>query len=183
MTLKFHRINVIGPSGSGKSTFSRQLASTLGVEYIEMDSIHWQPNWNHLNDDDFNLALKDRLAGDAWVLDGNYSRTRPVKWQNVECVIWLNLSFFRTTRQIISRSIRRAIDKQELWPGTGNTESWRQSFWSRDSVILWSVQSYKRHAARFKTYTTDPALSHITFIRLGSPLEVRQFLAKMRKTT
>ena len=71
--MNFRRFNIIGPSGSGKSTFSRQLASKLNIEYIEMDSIYWLPDWKNLNDDDFNLALRDRLAGDAWVLDGTFA--------------------------------------------------------------------------------------------------------------
>ena len=180
--MNFRRINVIGPSGSGKSTFSRQLAALLNVEYIEMDSIHWLPNWENLDDEAFCAALDSRLKGDAWVLDGNYSRTQPVKWKNVECVIWLNLSFARTTARIVWRSIKRAMDKKELWAGTGNTESFRQSFLTRDSVILWSVQSYHRHPQRFAEFTKDPALSHIKFVRLRSPTAVRKFLAGVAST-
>ncbi|MFJ9388451.1 shikimate kinase [Nocardioides sp. NPDC101246] len=39
------RVSVVGSSGSGKSTVARRLADILGVPYIELDSIHWQPGW------------------------------------------------------------------------------------------------------------------------------------------
>lgn len=39
------KINVVGTSGSGKSTFARMLANQLNAPYIEMDALHWLPEW------------------------------------------------------------------------------------------------------------------------------------------
>ena len=46
------RINVIGTSGSGKSSFSKRLAEKLDVPYIELDALHWKPNWTKSTDEE-----------------------------------------------------------------------------------------------------------------------------------
>lgn len=47
------RIAVVGASGSGKTTFARRLAERLGIPHIELDAIHWGPDWTPARDDDF----------------------------------------------------------------------------------------------------------------------------------
>ena len=83
------RINVVGSSGSGKSTLARKLADRLGHPYIELDAVFWRENWTQPPDDEFLPDLEAALKGDAWVLDGNYQRTTPIKWRKVEMVVWL----------------------------------------------------------------------------------------------
>ena len=74
------RINIIGTSGSGKSTISKRLAEILDVPYIELDALFWQPDWPGVSDDELFETLEKRLTEtDGWVLDGNYSRTTPIK--------------------------------------------------------------------------------------------------------
>jgi adenylate kinase family enzyme len=45
MKTEMARTVVIGTSCSGKTTFARDLARTLGLPHIELDALHWQPNW------------------------------------------------------------------------------------------------------------------------------------------
>ena len=76
----YQRINVVGTSSSGKTTFSKSLSAILGIDHIEMDQIFWGPNWYWPNDEEFFANLKENLKKkDAWILDGNYTRTIPVK--------------------------------------------------------------------------------------------------------
>lgn len=129
------KINIIGTSGSGKSTFGRRIAEALAIPYIEMDRLYWRANWQGTPDDEFLATLEKALAASPdWVLDGNYNRTRDVKWRDVDLVVWIDRGFIRTLWQAVTRASRRAWHKQELWPGTGNRESFRRSFLSKDSI-------------------------------------------------
>lgn len=179
---EIERINVIGTSGSGKSTFGRQLAEILELPYVEMDSIFWQPNWTESSDEQFLPKIESITDGQRWVLDGNYSRTKPFKWRNVQLVVWLDMSFVRTLYQVTSRSLKRAFSKSEIWSGTGNRESLRRSFLSRESVILWAITSYARNRRRYAAQMESSELEHIWFVRLRSNRDIEAFLKAAKGT-
>lgn len=103
-----------------------------------------------------------------WVLDGNYSRTLAIKWQQVQLVIWLDPSFVRTVVRVTSRTVRRALTGEELWPGTGNRESLREAFLSKKSIIWWAITTHRRNRKKYSSLMSSPAYSHIRFIRLTS---------------
>lgn len=114
-------------------------------------------------------------ATPTWVLDGNYSKTTFIKWPLADTVIWLDYSFARTIFQVTRRSINRAITKKELWPGTGNHESFRRMF-SKESIIHWSLISYRPTKKKYTAAMNDEAYAHLRFVRLRSPNEARRFL-------
>lgn len=173
------RFNVVGSSASGKSTFSRRLAETLGIPHLEMDALFWKPHWRMSTDEEFFGILERELAAETWVLDGNYDRSGAIKWRRVQTVVWLDYSFARTFFQSVTRAIRRAWTKVELWPGTGNRESFRKSFFHRDSIILWSVMNHAKIRRRYLEMLTDERLAHIQFVRLASPREANRYLATL----
>lgn len=174
------RINVVGTSGSGKSTFSRMLAGKLDYPYLEMDAIFWKPNWQESTDDEFFSNLSAKLAQDCWVLDGNYNRTVPIKWGRVDTVIWVDYSFPRTVYQAVKRAFIRSLTKQELWCKSGNVETFRKSFFSRDSVILWTLKTYKSNRKRYGEMFADPKFKHINFVRVTSPKMAKAYINQLR---
>lgn len=179
----YRRFNVIGTSGSGKSTFSRRLAEILSLPYVELDQIFWEPNWTHLKDEDLFRQLDRITDGDSWVLDGNYSRTTPIKWSKAECVIWLDHSFAVNVYRAVTRAFSRAVDQKELWPGTGNRESFRQSFFSTDSIILWTLRTYLKNKKRYSLAMKNSQYKHLKFVRLRSQKDVDKFIDGLRQAT
>lgn len=174
------RINVIGTSGSGKTTFGRQLANVLDLPFLEMDALFWGPDWSFPEDSELFTRLAAALEGEDWVLDGNYTRTREIKWSRVEAVVWLDYSFPRTLYQAVSRALSRALSREELWPGTGNRETFGKLF-SRDSVVLWTIRSYGRNRRRVPRWMASEEYRQITFHRLRTPREAEVFLEKLRE--
>ncbi|WCG84362.1 adenylate kinase [Pectobacterium sp. A5351] len=170
------RVNIIGTSGSGKSTLARRLSGKLAIPYIEMDALFWLKDWQGRGDADFFQRLERALEPESWVLDGNYNRTREIKWRNVDVVIWVDYCFTRTLFQAIRRAYVRAWRKEELWRGTGNKESFLRSFFSRDSIILWTIKTYSKNRKRYLADLADPRYRHICFITLRSPRECDTFL-------
>ncbi|MCG8710538.1 (d)CMP kinase [Brenneria sp. 4F2] len=173
------KINVVGTSGSGKSTIASELARRLGIPYIEMDALFWRENWQETPDSEFFPRLESALAPACWVLDGNYNRTRAIKWRNIDVVVWVDYGFARTFYQALSRAWRRSWRKEELWAGTGNREQFSRSFFSRSSIIVWTIKTYSSNRRRYLADLSDPRYRHIRFIRLGSPRESETFLRRI----
>ena len=173
------KINVVGTSGVGKSTLAKRLAALFSVPYIEMDTLYWRSGWQGVSDETLFAGLAQAIAGPDWVLDGNYNRSRPVKWREVDLVVWVDYSFWRTFRQAVTRATVRAWRQQELWPGTGNRESFRRSFFSRDSIILWTLKTWRLNRQRYLQDMADPAWAHIRFVRLRNQRETEAFIAQL----
>lgn len=167
------RINVVGTSSSGKSTFAKALAGKLNCTYVEMDAIWWKEKWQNVSEEEFFAQLEAVLATHTWVLDGNYSKTKSIKWRNVEMVIWLDFPFQITLYRAIRRALVRLITQEELWHG--NKESLGKLL-SKDSIVWWTIITYKKNIAKYEALMNDERFVHIQFVRLRSQKDVDEFL-------
>lgn len=101
------RICVLGPSNSGKSTLADAIARKAGLQAIHLDQLHHLPytNWVPRPANEF-LALHDEaIAGERWVVDGNYSIHFPQRFQRATGIILLDVA----TLTSLYRYMRRAI--------------------------------------------------------------------------
>ena len=85
-----NRIIVLGCPGSGKSTFARALAARTGLPLIHLDSVWWRADGSHISRAEFDRALSELLAGEKWIMDGDYSRTYEVRLRAADTVIFLD---------------------------------------------------------------------------------------------
>ena len=95
------RIVIIGPSAVGITTLSARLARILGVPHIELDAIHWGPNWTPAERDVFCATVDRALSGDGWVVDGSYSSVRHIVWPRADTVVWLDYGLPRVLWQLL----------------------------------------------------------------------------------
>ena len=81
------------------------------------------------------------------------------------------VSFWR----LLKRTVARAWTQQPLWEGNPNQESWRQSFFSRKSILLYAITSRKTYVeTTLRVLGTTP--HHATVIELRSARAVRRLL-------
>lgn len=171
------RISVIGTTGSGKTTLARQLAQRLALSHIELDALHWEPNWTEAPLDVFRQRTAAALSGDDWVVDGNYSKVRDIVWARADTVVWLDYPLPLILWRLLRRGVRRAATREELW--SGNRETWRGLFFSRDSLFLWALQTYGRRRREYPELLSRPEYAHLRLIHLRSPRETAAWLASV----
>jgi adenylate kinase family enzyme len=142
-------------TGSGKTTLARRLAEILRLPAIELDAIFWQPNWQATPAPEFKAKVQAALDAypRGWVCDGTYhGRLGDLVLSQCDSAIWLHIPWRVSFWRLLKRTVSRAWSREPLW--NGNKESWRLSFLSRDSVLLWSIshhragiESMRRHLA------------------------------------
>jgi adenylate kinase family enzyme len=169
----------VGTSGVGKSTFASSLALSLGCPFLELDSVYHQADWAPLETSVFRDRVAAVVAGERWVIDGNYSKVRDIVWARADTVVWLDLPRRVVMRRLVWRTLRRVAGRAELW--NGNREHWRNLFtWDRqESVISWGWHTYGSNRARYAAAAADPANGHLVFVRLTSARTVRRFLREV----
>lgn len=89
------------------------------------------------------------------------------------------LSIFDNAFPRFKKSLPPFIDAGRVMEGTGNRESFKKSFFSKDSIIWWTIKTHGSVRKKYEKCLTDPQLSHIKFIRLRNDSEVESFLANL----
>jgi len=67
------RIWVVGTSCAGKTTFAAELAKVLRLNHVDLDSLHWGPNWTPSDPVHFRQLVEKAVAEDRWAISGNYT--------------------------------------------------------------------------------------------------------------
>jgi adenylate kinase family enzyme len=167
---------MVGSSGSGKTTTGRRLADSLQVPFIELDSIFHQADWQDLARADFRSEVAAAVSADEWVVDGNYSWVRDLVWERADTVVWIDLPRATVMRQVVTRTLRRALTRQELWNGNREPLSNFYKWDPMENVIRHAWVKYPDSVKRYSEAMEDPQYAALHFIRLRSKSEVAAFI-------
>lgn len=97
------RIIIIGCGGAGKSTLARQLGAKLNLPVIHLDKLFWKPGWVEMPKDEFDALLRQEMAKEQWIMDGNFNRTLPERIGRCDTVIYLDFSRFACLMGVLKR--------------------------------------------------------------------------------
>lgn len=84
------KVLVIGCSGAGKSTFARRLRDITGLPLYYLDRLWHKADRTHITREEFDRVLAEWLARPAWIIDGDYSRTLPMRLAACDTVFFLD---------------------------------------------------------------------------------------------
>lgn len=172
------RISIVGTSGSGKTTLARQVSRQLGIPHIELDTLHWEPNWMEVPDDVMRDRVSQLLSCDKnWVVDGNYSQVRDIVWSQAETVVWLDYSLTVIMSRLVRRTYQRLVTREQVC--NGNRETWQTTF-SRDSILLWALQTYRKKRKEYPILLNKPEYAHLKVLHLHSPQATQDWLSSLK---
>ncbi|MBW4459777.1 MAG: adenylate kinase [Nodosilinea sp. WJT8-NPBG4] len=168
------RISIVGTTGSGKTTLARQVAQRCLLSHVELDALQWEPNWTPGEPQVFRDRVRLALSGDRWVVDGNYSAVRDIVWEKADTVVFLDYPFGLVMGRLLRRTWRRSLHQEELW--NGNRETFRQSFFSRDSILVWLLRTYWKKRKQYPALFQQPEYAHLSTVHLRSPKAAEEWL-------
>jgi adenylate kinase family enzyme len=171
------RISVVGTCGSGKTTTASQIAQRLGIDHVELDALHWEPNWTEAPLEVFRERVTRALRGETWVVDGNYGKVRDIVWGRADTVVWLDHALAVILWQLVRRTIRRSLTQEELW--SGNRETLRKALFSRESILLFALKTYRLRKRQYPALLSRPEHAHLKLVHLRSPRETREWLSAL----
>ncbi|MCL2195827.1 MAG: AAA family ATPase [Oscillospiraceae bacterium] len=164
----YPRIAVIGCPGSGKSTLSRKIAERTGHPLIHLDYENWQPGWVPTPRDEFIAKQHEWVAGERWLIDGNYQGTVEIRYAAADLVIFLDLSRWLC---IWRMNKRRRKPRPDVKPGLKDSGFFTKEF-AKFSRFVWRY----RKASRPKVLALHEQHPHVTFVQLRTRKQVKAFL-------
>jgi hypothetical protein len=66
--------------------------------------------------------------------------------------------------------------QEELW--NGNRETWQTTF-SRDSIILWVLQTYRKSRNEYSILFKQPEYAHLKVVHMRSPKTTQAWLSSL----
>lgn len=173
------RIQIVGPSGSGKTTLGVEISKKLNLPHIEMDLLFWLPEWKEKPKKQYMKDVKHAIAGDAWVLCGNYfDRTEGLTLQKADTIIWLHYPKRIYLTRMTQRTVKRLITREKLW---GHSRERALDFFFRPkkslfwiTVRLHNKEGDRRYAEKLQKYNFTGEVLEFT-----SPKETAAWLSTL----
>ncbi len=172
----YQRIVIVGTTSAGKSTLAQQIADRFGYHFIELDALHWEPNWQEAPLDIFRARVENATQAPAWTVAGNYHIARDLIWPRAEAVIWLDYSLPLIFGRLWKRTWRRWWYQEELWNGNRENIWTHFKLWSTDSLFHWLFRTYWRRKREYPELLSLPENQHLELIRFKHPREVDEWL-------
>jgi adenylate kinase family enzyme len=167
------RVLIAGISGSGKTTLAKALEARLGLPRHELDALHHGPGW--VKRPRFETDVEAFAAESRWVTEDQYhALLGELLWNRADTLVWLDLPRSAVMRQVIRRSLARAITGRELW--NGNREGFRD-WLDPGHPIRWAwTQHARKRRAVPERIAANP---HLSVIRLTSSRAARRWPASL----
>ena len=172
----YSHIIVLGTTSSGKSTLSKRLATILDLDLIELDLLHYEPNWKVVPDEVFLARVEAAIKAKKWIVAGSYHIARDLIWAKADFAIWLDYPLFWILWKLTSRTLRRWWTQELIW-GTNRENLWVHfKLWSTDSLFHWLLKTYWIRKREYPVLLALPQYNHINLIRFKHPRETDEWL-------
>ena len=161
------RILIIGCSGAEKSTLARRLGEKTDLPVVHLDALFWKPGWVESEREVFDAKVLAELEKPAWIIDGNYARTLPMRLEKCDTVIYLDFPALLCIFGVLKRVITTlGTVRPDMPEGCPERFDWEFLKW------VWNFNRNNRE----KTYAQLEKLPAEKVIILKNRREVRKFL-------
>lgn len=171
------RIVVIGTSCTGKTTVAEKIAEILDAPHIELDQYNWLPNWQMRDKEELRNIISELTEKDKWVVDGNYGNVRDIVWSRATHIVWLDFTLPMVFSRALRRTLRRIIYREKLF--SGNKETFKESFFSKDSILLWVLKTHFRWKKLYPNLFGKDEFKHLKITHLKNQIEIDNFIGSI----
>lgn len=152
--MKPRRIIITGTSCTGKTTLGRSIAQSLGISQIDLDELHFLPNWVAKAPNVFISDVQVEIAElDEWIVSGSYqSKLKDNLWTQANIIIWLDLPLGTILGRYFRRTFRRVVFKEKC---CGENYETLGHVLFKDNMLLHIFKTYWARKRRLAVWRHD----------------------------
>jgi len=112
------RVLVLGCGGAGKSTLAHRLGEITGLPVIHLDAEYWRPGWVETPKEPWRARVRELVARERWIMDGNYADTLELRLPAADTIIFLDCARWRCLLRVFRRVAANAgRTRPDMGPG------------------------------------------------------------------
>jgi hypothetical protein len=139
-----NRVAVIGCPGSGKTWLARRVARGLALPQVELDDHFWGPGWVPMEEVAWGEQVNALASRTAWVIDGNYEKSLPIRLQRCQWLIWTDLTTLQCLVAVVRRALGWMVAKESELPHYVRAPGGRRRISHGFVGLLWFVLTFRR---------------------------------------
>jgi adenylate kinase family enzyme len=167
------RILIIGNPGSGKTSLAARLSELLNLPFISLDRHYWKSGWVPTPLEEWRKQVAELVAGDKWIIDGNYDSSSDIRFPRAEAIIFLDFP----TYICLWRAMRRMICsygkvRPDMAEGCPERFDW--------PFIKW-ILNFRKNVTPKNFHSIEEYFRGECIIILKNPRQVSEFVHKLEK--
>lgn len=150
------RIMVLGPSNAGKSTLALALSEKLNLPPVHLDQLQHLPNtdWDARPEADFRALHEDAILADKWIMDGNYSRLMPRRFERATGAILITSNHWLRLLRYLKRTLNNPSSRAGSLEGGREYVKWE--------MIDWILFKTPRNSIKYSKMIANESFPKIT---------------------
>lgn len=157
------RILILGCGGAGKSTLARRLGQLTGLPVIHLDAHYFSAGWVATPAELWRPRVEELVAGNRWIIDGNFASTLDLRLRRADTVVFLDLPRRICLWRVFKRWMKhRGRTRPDMAPGCTEKADleflkWIWSFRSSDRPKILQMMDRARAEAKQVHHLTSRA--------------------------
>jgi adenylate kinase family enzyme len=113
------RVVILGPGGAGKTELANSISRRTGIPVVYLDRLFWRAGWTPAPSEEARRDLAAAIAGDRWILDGNFLAvdSDDARFDRADTVIFLDLPRGTCLARVLWRLVRDRRRRPDLPEG------------------------------------------------------------------
>jgi adenylate kinase family enzyme len=150
------------------------LSAKTGLPVIHLDVQFWKPGWVEPSEDEWRQKQRDLVAGEEWILDGNYHATLDLRLARADAAVFLDTPWRVCAWRALVRGVRRRPAGFQLPSGCDESARRRlREEWS----LAWRIRRDHRSERARELAILSRHANHVALYVLRSKGGARDFVA------
>ncbi len=168
---KYKRISIIGSPGAGKTTLANKLEKITGLPAYHLDKYYLEkPNYWDEHNLEWIDFVKNLINKEAWIIDGNYSKTFDERFDISDLIILLDVSRIKAYRGILDRRLKYHKKHRPEMP-----DGWEEKLNKDFLMFVWKYHNKNKMELKEKLSKVDST----KIVVLKSRSEIRKFMSDL----